>query len=220
LEPEPTSKQIGNTLFDAVSQSHEAFSPKIAVMWQPTSDFSLYGQIVRGFRAPNYNEVNGLFFNTAQRYASIPNPDLKPEKSTGYEIGTRFKALGGNLKMAVFDNHYKDFISHEIVCRNGSPTYTPCTLGPTVNTVYQDINFEEARIYGAEMRGSWKLPSNFYFDVAVAFSRGDAELEGSSKDQPLNQIEPLRMSMALGWEGGVDGKPFGAEARLRAASAK
>jgi hypothetical protein len=40
-------------------------------------------------RAPNYNEVNGAFRNSAQIYASSPNPDLKAETSLGVEIGPR-----------------------------------------------------------------------------------------------------------------------------------
>lgn len=213
LSPEATSKQIGALTFRASEQSHSAFSPKLAALWQATPALALFGQVVRGFRAPNYTEVNGLFWNTAQGYATIPNPALRPETSTGVEVGSRFKALGGEVKLALFDNRYDNFISNEVVCTS---TGAAACINNSVRSVYQAINLAKVRIRGVEVRGAWPLANGFRLNGAWAYAQGDV----TSADQPLNSIEPLRLSLGLDWQGEAAGRPVGGDVRLRAAAAK
>lgn len=214
LEPENLAKQIGSLTFRAASQSQSAFSPKLAALWQVNPGWSIYGQAVNGFRAPNYTEVNGLFYNASQNYATIPNAGLKAERSYGLELGTRINALGGELRLAVYENRYDDFISQERVCNSTGATAT--CLNNSVRSVYQYVNLDKVRIRGAEVRGAWKLPSGFRLNAAAAYAQGDVISAG----QPLNSIEPLRMSVTLNWEGAMAGAPVGMEARIRAASRK
>lgn len=213
LRPEATSKQIGALKFNATEQSHSAFSPKFAALWQVTPTLALFGQVVRGFRAPNYTEVNGLFWNTAQGYATIPNPDLRPETSTGLEVGSRIKAGGGEVKVAVFDNRYDNFISNEVVC---SSTGAASCINNSVRSVYQSINLAKVRIRGLELRGAWPLAKGFRVNAAWAYAQGDV----TSADQPLNSVEPMRLSLAVDWQGEAGGQPVGGDLRLRAAAGK
>jgi hemoglobin/transferrin/lactoferrin receptor protein len=214
LRPDATSKTIGAQTFSATDQDHSAFSPKLAALWQATPGLSFYGQVVRGFRAPNYTEVNGLFYNSAQNYASIPNPDLKPETSTGLEIGSRFKLAGGDLRIAAYRNHYDNFISNELVCRSSGAT--AACIGNTVRSVYQAVNLDKVRIQGLEVRGAWALPQGFRTSAAIAWTKGDV----TSTKQPLNSVEPARLYLNLGWDGNVAARPLALDARLRAALKK
>ena len=207
LRPDNVPLTVAGNSYNGVSRNFEAVSPKLSAVWQFHPDVSVYAQYVRGFRAPNYNDVNGIFHNASQNYARIANPDLDPETSNGYEIGTRFNALGGHLQIALFRNDYKDFIESQIVCRN-------CTPGVTGST-YQHINFEEVTIRGAEIRGRWDLANDWYINSAIAYARGDAKTPNG--EAPLNSVEPLRGSLALGWEGQLVEQNVGFETRLRAA---
>lgn len=215
LKPDNGALLSGTTrITPAVKQSDSAVSPKLSALWQATPDMSFYGQIVRGFRAPNYLEVNRLLVVTTQAAASIPNPNLKPETSTGFELGSRFKGLGGDLKIAIFDNHYRNFIDTQNVCRVSAPQSCPGL--PGIRSVTQHVNLNKVRIYGAEVRGVWKLPNSFKADAALAWSRGSVTSDSGSG--PLESIEPMRLALGLGWEGSVQHQPVGLEARLRAAT--
>lgn len=211
LRPDGDTFTVNRTEVKGVSRNFEAISPKIAAVWQFHPDVSVYGQVVRGFRAPNYNDVNGMFYNGGtSNYARIPNPDLDPETSTGYEIGTRFNALAGQWQVSLYRNDYDDFIHSQKVC--GAPDVC---YGGELRSVYQHINYEEVTIKGAEVRARWDLPQNWYLSTAVAYAHGNAETpEGR---QPLNTIEPLRASLALGWNGSFNEQPVGMESRVRAA---
>ncbi|MBE7527671.1 TonB-dependent hemoglobin/transferrin/lactoferrin family receptor [Betaproteobacteria bacterium PRO4] len=210
LRPDDAPLFMTGQQFDGVSRNFNSISPKLSALWQFHPQISVYGQAVRGFRAPNYNDVNGMFHNSAQRYARIANPDLKPETSIGYEIGTRFNVLSSHWQIALYHNEYKDFIKSQRIC--GSPNVC---LGGLVSSVFQHINYEKATIRGAEIRTHWTLPGNWYLNGAVAYSHGD--VKSPNGKVPLNSIEPLRGSLSLGWEGTLSEQIIGAESRLRAA---
>ena len=192
---------------EAVEQTDSAFSPKLAAVWRFTPAISGWGQVVRGFRAPNYEEVNGSFRNTAQSYGISPNPDLKPETSIGVELGLRASAAKLRGQVAVFDNRYKDFIeSVRLTC----PADPGCIAG--LGTTYMSVNLSRVRIYGTEARAAWDFTPGWRLDGAVAYAHGTDE----STDQPLNSIEPTRLTLGLARDAGT----WGAEARLRAAARK
>jgi len=216
LRPDPTSKLIGTQTFSASGQDHTAVSPKLAAIWHHNPALSFYGQIVRGFRAPNYEEVNGLFYNSAQNYASVPNANLKPETSTGIEIGTRFRLAGGDMQVAAYHNKYNNFISNELICATPSGATTPACLDNRVRSVYQSINLASVRIHGLELRGSWRLPGGMRSAGAIAWTEGDV----TSSGQPLNSVDPARAYLNLGWDGHGFGKAVSLDARLRAARRK
>lgn len=193
----------------AVEQSHGALSPKLGATWKFDTALSAYGQVARGFRAPNYEEVNGAFRNTAQMYSVVPNPDLKPETSLGVELGLRHVAAKHRLQLAVYDNRYKDFIeSIQLACPGDPDCYAPAPAWRT----NQSVNLSRVRIYGAEVRGAWAFAPGWRVDGGIAWAHGTDEEAGT----PLESVEPTRLTLALAREAG----DWGFEARLRAASKK
>jgi hemoglobin/transferrin/lactoferrin receptor protein len=190
----------------AVTQTDGALSPKLAATWQVTPALAAHAQIVRGFRAPNYEEVNGHFHQPLMRYGIAPNPNLQPETSTGVELGLRWSSATWRLQLAAFDNRYKDFItSVELACP-GDPN---CIAG-LLRTFMSD-NLARVRIHGAEARFAWQFSPGWRASGAFAYARGSDE----TTDRPLNTIEPTRyvLTLAREWQ------RWGAEATVRAAAA-
>ncbi len=207
LHAEPDALTFQHAGRPAVDKSESAFSPKLAARWQATPTLSWWAQLARGFRAPNYEEVNGSFRNTVQRYGVVPNPDLDPETSTGIELGVKHDRGSVQSQIAVFDNHYRDFIeSQRLVC----PGDPGCLVD--LATTFQSVNVDEVRIYGAEARAVWTFAPGWKTTGAIAYARGRNETD----DQPLNSIEPVRAAFALAYE--AAGR-WGVEARLDAAAA-
>jgi len=191
----------------AVEQTHGAFSPKLGAVWRFDSAVTAYGQVARGFRAPNYSEVNGVFRNTAQQYGITPNPDLKPETSGGVELGLRVNTGGLRSQVSVFDNRYQDFIES---VRYTCPGNANCITGTT--STYQSVNLNRVRIYGAEVRTQWDFAPGWTTGASLALAQGTNEESG----QPLNSVEPTRLSASLARSFDT----WGVEGRLRAASQK
>jgi hemoglobin/transferrin/lactoferrin receptor protein len=191
----------------AVEQTHGALSPKVGAVWRFDAVVSAYGQIARGFRAPNYSEVNGVFRNTAQQYGITPNPDLKPETSLGFELGLRTHSGKLRSQVSVFDNRYQDFIES---VRYTCPGNANCITGTT--STYQSVNLSRVRIFGAEARTSWDFAPGWSAGGSLAWAHGTNEETG----KPLNSVEPMRLSANLARDFGG----WGLEGRLRAATQK
>jgi hemoglobin/transferrin/lactoferrin receptor protein len=110
-------------------------------------------------------------------------------------------------QFSIYDNRYKDFIeSVRLIC----PADPNCVAG--LSTTFMSKNLNKVRIYGAEMRAGWDISPGWIINGAMAYTHGDNEEDG----QPLNSVEPVRLSLALTRDAGT----WGAEARMRAATRK
>jgi iron complex outermembrane receptor protein len=73
----------GTTDYD--DKSRNAFSPRLGLRFAADRPFSVHTAVYRAFRAPNLAELYRKFVSGSN--TNLPNPDLKPEFATGYEIG-------------------------------------------------------------------------------------------------------------------------------------
>ncbi|MBI5898830.1 MAG: TonB-dependent hemoglobin/transferrin/lactoferrin family receptor [Rhodocyclales bacterium] len=210
LKPEvdPIAQQVLTLIGrQAVKQEYGSLSPKLGAIWRFDPVLAAYGQLSRGFRAPNYNEVNGTFRNTTQSYGISPNADLKPETSIGAELGLRLNRGKLRGQIAAFDNRYQDFIES---IRLSCPADPRCIVG--LGTTFMSVNLSRVRIHGAEARAIWDFAPGWSAGGTLALSRGSDQATG----RPLNSIEPTRLAASLARDFGA----WGVEGRLRGAARK
>ena len=93
--------------------------------------YSFRAMYSQGYRNPN---LLMLFMGSGTMM--LPNPDLKPEKSSNYELGVRYSDGAFNADAALFLSDLKDGMSMQNV---------PGT------TSYQYINYNKVRSMGAEL---------------------------------------------------------------------
>ena len=126
---------------ELVSIDDSEVSPKLGVIYHPTTDLDVYMQYSHGFRAPPYADANiGLdipFFN----YRAIPNPDLKSESSDGIDLGLRWAGARSTARLSVFHTRYEDFIESKV--RLGTDPESGRVL-------FQSQNLRETTIQGIE----------------------------------------------------------------------
>lgn len=115
-------------------------NPRGAVSWALGKTFSLpewitgfrlRGSIGTAFRAPNLLQTNGSVTNLEQfvdptpafrGVTTIPNPDLKPEKSLAYNAGFEWNFKGLNLDFDYWQYNVKDLI----IRQNGQAYLAEC----------------------------------------------------------------------------------------------
>jgi len=92
-----------------------SISPKFGLVFHPTENMTLFGNISKGFNPP---QISQLYIGSS--YSGQPNPDLEPEYLINYEVGIR-----GNIGSAIdyqfslFRMEFKD----QIVADGDPPTY-------------------------------------------------------------------------------------------------
>jgi hemoglobin/transferrin/lactoferrin receptor protein len=188
-----------------------SFAPKLGATYRVSDRLGIFFQYAHGFRSPPPEDVNiGLevpLFNIR----AIPNPNLRPETSDGFEVGLRLTGAPVALTASVFQTEYGDFIESKV--NLGVDAATGVTL-------FQSQNVAEARIYGAE------------FDARADVSTWSPRLEGWSgrlagswirgedltRDVPLNSIDPPRLVLSVRFD--APSTRWGTELALTAVEAQ
>ena len=134
-----------------------------------------WGSVTTGYRPPILDEMYYRMDYSSWGIQSvvIPNPDLKPEKSVNYEIGTSldFKNLSGvgdrfTARASVFYDDVKDFINVEVEPDNSGSlpvfTYRAKNLGHVVNKGIE-LSIESQNI----------VRPNFHWTTTLTMSHND-----------------------------------------------
>ncbi|MDY0107000.1 MAG: TonB-dependent hemoglobin/transferrin/lactoferrin family receptor [Giesbergeria sp.] len=182
----PPAKQPGQSL------SGSALSPKIGVLYRATPQWSVFGQYASGFRAPDAGQVNGYYENMAEQVVIIPNPDLKPEKSRGFEVGVRGRLENLSLDVAAFSSNYSNLIMDTVLIRGTGTAADP--------RIFQTINTERARIHGFEVKGQYDWGRVAGGRLATPFSYGKARGVNRATGMPINSVDPAQLALGLKYD--------------------
>jgi hemoglobin/transferrin/lactoferrin receptor protein len=180
-----------------VSPSDSAVSPKLGVLYRATPQWSVFGNYASGFKAPNAGQVNAFFENATQFYKTIPNPNLKPEKSQNFEIGARARLDALTLDLAAFTGRFRDLIEDSVKVGGAGTAASP--------TVYQSINVGNARISGFEVKGAWDWGRALGGQFSTPFAYGQARGRDLDTGKPLDSVDPAKLHAGLqyatsGWD--------------------
>ena len=194
LSPKPdTLYREDNPRTPVVGLSDTSVSPKLGLTRRLGDSLSAYFQYANGFRAPPPEDVNIGLDLPLLNIRAIPNPDLRPETSDGYEFGLRWNVAAASVATSLYYTDYQDFIESKV--NLGKDPATGVTL-------FQSQNVASARIYGAELTatgrlGEW-LPrlEGWTARLSAAWARGE-DLE---RDEPLNSVDPASAVLGLGYE--------------------
>lgn len=167
------------------NSSASAWSPKILAQWNATNSLAFYGQYALSFNAPTPTQLYGLFegFAGPSPYLILGNPNLKPERGHGWELGTKFENQSVSGSLSFFDNRYKSFINE---VSQDTPGFV------FVNTFE---NLDNVRIYGIEASGSWNITSNWRTFASLAWTVG----KDQTTNRDLNTVAPLQALAGLGY---------------------
>lgn len=127
----------GSITYDKVTDS--PISPKISMVYKPSTNTSYRASLGKAFRAPNLYE----FFGTANLGGNIyvGNPDLKPETLVSWELGVDHSFQNNINAIATI---YRSEIDDRIATQ-------------TVDGISMPQNVAEAKIQGVELelKGTW-----------------------------------------------------------------
>ncbi len=176
-----------------------AVSPRLNIAFKPKDNMQWYASYAHGVRNPSAEELSMIFEHpttggSSNGTTTVPNPDLKEEKSDAFEIG--FKADGeyGRFQAATYYTHYTDFIE------NGVPTGDP--LDANNREIVTTRNVGEAEIYGFEVGGVWELGSVWSEAKGwqIGLTTGKSVGINRTDESWLNTIEPWKTVGFIGYD--------------------
>lgn len=178
----------------AASLAGSAVSPKLEAVWRASPVWSVFGNLASGFRAPNASQVNAFFENPTQFYRTIPNPNLKPEKSRNLELGARARYSALQLDVAAFTGRYKDLIVDSQQVGGAGVVGNP--------TVFQSVNVGNATVQGFEVKGSYQWGRFANGLLSTPFTFGMAKGKDKTTGKPLNSIDPAKLTAGVAYSSG------------------
>jgi hemoglobin/transferrin/lactoferrin receptor protein len=176
----------------AASLSDSALSPKFGALFQVTPEWSLFGNYAAGFKAPDAGQVNAFFENLTSFYKTIPNANLRPEKSRSIELGARVRMQSFSFDAAVFRGRYKDLIEDSRRVTGAGVAGNP--------TIFQSVNIGKATLSGFEFKGQYDWARWADGTLTSGLSYGQTKGKDDITGTPINSIEPAKLSASLGYK--------------------
>lgn len=134
---------------DFKEDNYNEFLPQAQFVTKFDDENAVYISAGKSFRMPNFRN---LYYSSGMIQ---PNPDLKPEKGTNYEVGYKFETDGAKVNFALFKTKIEDQI---VSLSLGNNTSTP-------------INVSEYQNTGAELRYDRDLNEHLSYNLGVILSK-------------------------------------------------
>lgn len=163
------------------SLSNGALTPKLGAIWRGSENWSLFANLAAGFKSPSPLQLNNYFQNPLGNYETIPNPNLRPEKSRSLELGTRGKSDSFTWEAVAFTGRYKDFIEDLV------------TVQTAPRLQFQSVNRQSVTLRGFELKGTARLTANTTLRAAYGQTKGT----DTSLNRPLNSVNPARLVVGV-----------------------
>ena len=164
------------------------FSPRIYGVYNLTDNWVIKGGAGKAFKAPDIPQSDETYSVLACRGMCqiVGNPDLKPETSVSYELGTQYQNERLQAGIMFFNNDIEDMI----VSDSWNP---PAGYRPPVMTY---TNVSKARIQGYELQGRYAF--NDALAARANYTYSDAE--NRDTDEPLNYTPQHIANIGLDWQ--------------------
>ena len=103
---------LKGTVGKPISKDYSNVSPSISLIKKVNNTFNVYSKYSKSFRAPSWEDLNSSRISIGRfaNYATIGNPNLKPETGDNYEVGLKGRTEKADFGISTFLNKYKDFL--------------------------------------------------------------------------------------------------------------
>jgi outer membrane receptor for ferrienterochelin and colicins len=155
-------------------------TPRIYAVYNLTPDLVVKGGVSTGYKQPTLRQSADDFGSTTGQGSAISlgNPDLKPEKSTNYELSSSYsnKDLGLNFSATAFFSQFKDKISEFRECQSSSGITgaRECSYGGEMwSFVSTRINVDKAELYGLELSAAYAPIRELMLRATYTYQRSE-----------------------------------------------
>ncbi|MBI4565738.1 MAG: TonB-dependent receptor [Planctomycetes bacterium] len=179
---------FGGPSLTPFTETYTAVVGSLRLLYRASEHVNLIGGVSQGFRAPNLDDTTAVRLVLSGQ-TDFPNPDLDPERSINFEVGTRFRSGGLEAQCFAFYTVLDDFIT-----RVPAPA-----LGPSAFT---KENVSEGWVKGVEVGASYRIDAAWSVRADVTWSIGnlDAVVGGQTEERPISKMNPATAHVGVRWQ--------------------
>lgn len=175
---------------------HDAFdselSPRAYGVYNLSDSWVIKGGVGKAFKAPSISQSDPSYGVLACRglCTVYGNPDLKPEKSTSYELGTQYQDERLTAGIMFFHNDIKDLIATQ------TSRLIPGPGGPVAEVpVLTYYNQAKTRIKGYELEGRYALSEALALRANYTYSDSENRDTGAELDYTPKHVGNIGMDL-------------------------
>ena len=195
LDSEPVASDVipnaGYTIQDLVlDKTWNSVTWNLGSIYNFTPEFSFAANVGSGFRAPTFSDV--LSAGTpvfSSRIASVPSPNVDPERSISIEMGPRYESECFGASLTGYYTHLSD-----VVGSVESGTVTIPGQGTFIAT--RNSNIGKGYVAGVEAAAAWRFQEGWTLFGNGTFTRG----EDTSINDPYRFIPPINGTVGLRYQ--------------------
>ncbi|MCB9593270.1 MAG: TonB-dependent receptor [Sandaracinaceae bacterium] len=180
---------------------------------RPLRELGVLFSIDQGFRAPNLDDLTSRQ-QTGPGF-QFENPDLRPERSTSFDLGLQVRLPWLTLDAHAFALVIEDGIVRAIRGAADCPPGTPACQASRVHL--QLVNARGlATLFGAEGGATARLPEDLTLRATVAYAWGEGPDPNGDERVPLSRVPPVNGTVEARWRHTETGIYLGAVFRWAA----
>ncbi|MCB1167459.1 MAG: TonB-dependent receptor, partial [Leptospiraceae bacterium] len=170
--------------FEHDSQFGSQALPRLAMRYDPGSNWSIRLGAGQGYRAPSFKDLYFAFQNPGVGYQVVGNPDLKPEKSNGYNASVDYAPKQWLwLSANAFYNSITNLIDFRRLPQRSNDLDS-----------YQTVNIDRAFTRGAEAMLEMRFYEGWKFGLSYTFTdtydlEQEIPLEGRARHRGTYRLE-------------------------------
>lgn len=174
--------------FKTVDQKSKAVTGSVGFTWKENSNYKVSFLVNTGFRTPNVDDMTKVF-GSAGTILVVPNPEIKPEYATNFELGIS----------KIFEERYKfdvtgfyTVLEDALVQRDFKLNGQDSALFNGVKSKVQAMqNVDRAYIYGFTTGLQFDFNDNISFKSIINYTYGRYVDARKDTVVPLDHIPPV-----------------------------
>ncbi|MDR1976025.1 MAG: TonB-dependent receptor [Campylobacteraceae bacterium] len=178
-------------------------NPRLYAVLNLTDEFVLKGGISTGYKQPSLrqsaDDFGGVTGGGRLNGVMLGNPDLEPEKSLNYEIGTSYdnQDIGLNVGFTAFYSDFKDKIVELKACETPKGASANCDYnGGKFDFINVFDNVEKAELYGVELSFKYAILSSLITTGSYTYQKSNQK-KGNYAGFPLNDTPKNLATLGL-----------------------
>ncbi|MBI3789449.1 MAG: TonB-dependent receptor, partial [Gemmatimonadetes bacterium] len=177
------------------NRSSSSFSPRIGVRWQAEETFSLRAAYYQAFRAPNLAELYRKQISANGQTITLPNPGLKPEYWSGYELGFDWQPVAwAQFRGTGYIADYTDF-----------NVPTQIAAGPPA--IRQRLNINKSRSRGLQGFLSVRPVDGLFLSAGANYDDARVVSSDSTNNAAINRVPSPRWTLKASYASAEWGTP-------------
>ncbi|MBL7922345.1 MAG: TonB-dependent receptor [Bacteroidia bacterium] len=174
--------------FKTVDQKSKAVTGSLGFTWKDNNNYKVSFLVNTGFRTPNVDDMTKVFAS-AGTILVVPNPEIKPEYATNFELGIS-KIFEGRYKfdMTGFYTVLEDALVQRDFKFNGQDS---ALFNGVKSKVQAMQNVDRAYIYGFTSGVQFDFNDNISFKSIINYTYGRYVDTRKDTVVPLDHIPPV-----------------------------